>query len=144
MTLEAINLGTRTLLAIVVGGLAYYMLGAVWYMTLFGDRWVAATGRTKEEIQSQGAGTEMLLTLIGAVVVTGVVAVMYQWAGGTSVPDGAFVGLLVGVGVTAMEGMKQAVYNVDERVQRWTLYGINSAYAVCGTTLAGVVYALIA
>lgn len=49
------------------------------------------------------------------------------------------VGLMVGV--AAAEGLKQAVYIVDELVDRWTLYRINSLYAVSGLTLAGVVYA---
>jgi hypothetical protein len=105
MTLGALDFGVRTLLAIVAGGLVYYVLGALWYMALFGDKWVAATGRSKEEIQSQSAGAEMLLTLIGAVVSTAVLSVAYQWGGGTSVVDGAVVGLMIGVGVAAMEGL---------------------------------------
>ncbi len=141
MTLESIDFGTRTLLAIVVGGLAYYMLGALWYMALFADKWVAATGRSKEEIRP--AGAEMLYTLVGSILVTAALAFAFQWGGGTTVIDGAVVGLIFGVGIAATEGMKVAVYNVDERVQRWTLYGINTLYAVLGMMLAGVVYALI-
>ncbi|MEX2526553.1 MAG: DUF1761 domain-containing protein [Gemmatimonadota bacterium] len=144
MNLEAIDFGMRTLLAILAGGIAYYMLGALWYMKLFGERWIAATGRTKEEIQGDAVGAEMLLTLAGAMLATTVLAVVFQWGGGASPVDGAGVGLMVGVGVAAAEGLKQAVYNVDERVDRWALYGINSLYAVMGLTLAGVVYALIA
>lgn len=144
MNLEALDFGTRTLLAIAAGGVAYYLLGALWYMALFGNQWLAATGRTKEEIQAQGAGAEMFLTLLGALLATAVLAIAYQWGGGASVVDGVLVGLLLGVGVAAAEGLKQAVYNFDERADAWTIYRINALYAVCGLTLAGAVYALVA
>lgn len=57
--------------------------------------------------------------------------------------DGITVGIILGAGVAAMEGMKVAVYNFDERVKPWLLYAVNGSYAVCGLALAGAVYALI-
>lgn len=144
MTLEMVAFGWWNLVGVLAGGLAYFALGALWYMTLFGERWVAATGRTAEDFEGQAPGAEMLLTLVGCVVTTAVIALVYGWADGATLWDGLAVGAILGVGVAAMEGVKAAVYNVDERVRPWALYAINGSYAVCGITLAGAVYAIIA
>ena len=143
MTLEAIAFDGWTLLGIIAGGLAYFFLGALWYMTLFQKPWIAATGRSAEDFEGKAPGAEMLLTLVGAVVSTAVIGLVYGWAGGATILDGAVIGAILGIGVAAMEGLKPAVYNFDERVKPWALYGVNGSYAVCGMTLAGTVYAAI-
>ncbi len=143
MTLEGIEFGWLHLLAIVAGGLANFFLGALWYMTLFGKRWMDAIGRTPEDFQDASPGAGMLLTLGGCLVTTAVLALVYAWAGGETLLDGLAVGAILGAGVAAMEGLKAAVYNVDERVKPWALYAVNASYAVCGLMLAGLVYAVI-
>lgn len=144
MNLEPIDLGTRVLLAILAGGVANFTLGGLWYMALFQKPWMNAIGRTAEDFKDGSPGTGMLLTLVGCIVSTFATAVFYQWGGGSSVGDAAVVGLLVGVGVAAVEGLKPAVYNFDKQVRAWSLYAINTSYAVVGSVLAAVVYALIA
>jgi RsiW-degrading membrane proteinase PrsW (M82 family) len=144
MTLDTLDLGTYALLAIVAGGVANFALGALWYTVLFGERWVRSTGRTKEEFEDRSPGATMLLTLLGGIVSTGVLAVVYQWGGGQTIMDGVLVGAILGGGVAAMEGLKYAIYNVDERVKPWALYAVNGSYAICGMIVAGVVYAGIA
>ncbi|RUO26529.1 hypothetical protein CWE09_07425 [Aliidiomarina minuta] len=143
MTLDMIECSWLNIVAIIAGGLAYFMLGGLWYMKLFSKRWLDAVGRTAEDFKDGGAGATMLLTLVGCLVTTAVLALVYGWAGGETVLDGLVIGCILGAGVAAMEAMKGAVYNVDERVKPWALYAINGAYAVCGLMLAGLVYALI-
>jgi hypothetical protein len=46
---------------------------------------------------------------------------VYEWAGGHTIMDGLAVGALLGAGIAAMEGLKPAVYNFDERVKPWAL-----------------------
>lgn len=144
MTLDMITFGWRNLIGIAAGGLAYFLLGALWYMKLFGNQWITATGRTPEDFEGEAPGAEMLLTLGGGLVSTAVLALVYGWAGGDTILDGLAVGALLGIGVAAMEGLKPAVYNFDERVRPWALYAVNGSYAVCGLALAGAVYAAIA
>jgi hypothetical protein len=144
MNLEAVDFGSRTLLAIAAGGLANFALGALWYMALFQKQWLAALGRTAADFGDAGPSSSMLFTLIGCIVTTAVLAVVYQWGGGATLMHGVIVGALLGVGVAAMEGLKPAVYNVDERVNPARLYVVNGSYAVLGLVLSGLVYALIA
>jgi hypothetical protein len=143
MNLETLDFGMWNFIGVIAGGLANFMLGGLWYMLLFRKRWIAATGRTPEDFKDGSPGAGMLLTLGGCFVTTAVLAVVYQWAGGKTILDGVAIGAILGAGVAAMEGMKAAVYSFDERVKPWALYAINGTYAVCGPTLAGVVYALI-
>jgi hypothetical protein len=143
MALATLDFGWLNLVGILVGGFAYFMLGALWYMKLFSSRWVEATGRAPEDFEGDGPGAGMLLMLGGCFVTTAVVAIVYQWGGGATILDGLAVGILLGVGVAAVEGMKAAVYNFDDRVKPWALYAVNGSYTVCGLALAGLVYGLI-
>lgn len=125
-------------LAAVVGGVAYFALGALWYTVLFGKRWMALRGMAADD---PGAPPAMMgLTAIGGIVSALVIGAVYEWAGGTGPVDGLVVGAIIGAGVAAMESLKSVVY---ERAQ-WELYAINTAYVVLGFALAGLVYALIA
>jgi hypothetical protein len=141
MTLMPLELGWIHLVGILAGGFAYYALGALWYMKLFNERWLTSIGRTREDFQGEGPGIGMLFTLLGCFVTTGVVAAVYQWSGGETVVDGLAVGALLGVGVGGMEGVKAAVYNVDERVRPWMRFSVDGLYTVSGILLAGLVYA---
>jgi hypothetical protein len=65
MTLEMMEFGWWNILGIVVGGLANFFLGALWYMKLFNKRWIEAVGRTPEDFKDGSPGAGMLLTLGG-------------------------------------------------------------------------------
>lgn len=143
MNIEMIDLSVRGLVGILAGGFASFMLGGLWYMLLFNKRWLAATGRTAEDFEGESSASGMILTLLGCFVSTAVLALVYQWAGGSSVLDGIIIGLILGVGIAAVEGMKKAIYNFDTRVKPWALYSVDVSYSVLGMVLAGAVYALI-
>ncbi len=143
MDFDTLGWGGSQYAGIALGGIVYFALGALWYTVLFGERWIAATGRTREEFPSSSPAL-MVLTLVGAIVTTAVVAALYEWGGGNGIVDGLIAGLVVGIGVVAMEGLKNVVYNVDERAHVWPLYAINTAYAIAGLALAGLVYSLLA
>ncbi len=145
MDWSSLDFGWRVVIAVIIGGFANFFLGALWYAVLFQKPWVKATGRTVEEIhQNGGPGFSMALTLLGGIVTTLVIAILYQWGGGSTLLDGVLTGLMLGLGISIWERLKTAVYNVDNRVQPWALFTIDAGYNVCGLALAGLVYALIA
>ena len=145
MDWSSLEFSWRVVLAIVAGGVANFLLGALWYALLFQKPWIQSTGRTAQEIHgSGGPGAIMALTLLGAIATTVAVAMVYQWAGGRTVLDGLLVGLVLGLGVSFWERLKTAVYNVDDKVNIWAMFRIDAAYNVCGMAVAGMVYALIA
>lgn len=145
MDWTVLDVNWRVVIAVLMGGFANFFLGALWYAVFFQKPWVEATGRTLEEINKDGGpGLSMVLTLLGAVISTLVLAVVYQWGGGSTVWDGLVAGLILGLGMSVWERLKTAVYNVDDRVHPWAMFSVDAGYNVCGLALAGLVYALIA
>lgn len=134
MDLASVDLNV---LAALAGGVAYFALGALWYTLLFGKMYRSLRNVTGDAAMPP---VSMVLTLVAGLVSAGVIGVVYGWAGGAGLVDGIVVGLLLGVGIVAMEFLKNVVYEDAP----WPLYGINASYGVAGYALAGAVYALIA
>lgn len=129
-----------SIVGILVGALAHFALGAVWYSpALFSKQWEAAL-----KITMDGSGGTIAIPLAvnaaGSIVTTAVVGVLYLWGGGDGPLDGIVAGLLIGAGIVAVENLNRVMY---ERAP-WVLYGINSGFAVIGFALAGLGYALLA
>ena len=80
------------------------------------------------------------INAVGSLVTTAVVALLYTWGGGDGPLDGIVCGLIVGAAVVAVEELNRPTYEGSP----WSLYLINSGYAVVGYGLAGLVYSLIA
>jgi hypothetical protein len=137
VNLESLDLNY---LIALLGGVVYFLIGWAWYSPfLFADRWMAARGKTSADMGA-GPGPMMALNLVASLVTVFVVAAVYDWAAGDGLADGLVAGLIVGVGVVAMESLKGVVYYSES----WTLYLINTGYAVVGLAAAGAVYALLA
>lgn len=137
MNLESLDLNYPIAL---LGGVVYFLLGWAWYSPfLLANRWLAAQGKTPDDI-SGGPGPLMALNFVASLVTAFVVAALYEWAAGDGVVDGLVAGLIVGVGVVAMESFKGVVYYSES----WTLYVINTGYAVIGLAAAGAVYSMFA
>jgi hypothetical protein len=84
--------------AVVAAAAAGYVLGAIWYAPLvFGNSWMAALGKTREQLGSPARA--MGLTLITCLISAWVLAVILTRAGVGSAMGGALAGLGVGLGV---------------------------------------------
>lgn len=54
-------MGDINLLAVVLGAVAFFVVGAVWYTALFGKAWQKASGLTQEQLE--GANMPMIFGL---------------------------------------------------------------------------------
>jgi len=91
--------------AILVSGVISMVIGFIWYGPLFSKPWSAYTGWTNEKIRSLSGGSMALtyiLTFLAAVVQAFVLAVVARSLGATAWSDGLILGLLAGVGFTAL------------------------------------------
>lgn len=130
-----------SILGILVGAALHFVLGAAWYSpALFSKPWMAALGKSPDDPPGMPLAAGLVANGIGALVSTAVVGILYLWGGGDGALDGIVAGLLVGVGVVAMENLNRPFYEGAP----WVLYTINSGYAVAGFALAGLGYALVA
>ncbi len=121
-------------LAVIVAAVSTMVVGFVWYaLPVFGRSWMAAIGKTEEELG--GPGPAYALTLIGSLIRAVVLALVVGVAPAQTVVDGALVGLLVGVGfeVTAYG----ATYIFSGR--SLTLYLIDAGYHVVSLVVMGAI-----
>ena len=89
-------------IGIAVGAVLYMALSMVWYMPqVFGNRWMEGEGLTQEDLQDTGSPVIYVITFAMALISNVVIALLLSNIGG-GVVNGLVVGLLVGVGVTAM------------------------------------------
>jgi hypothetical protein len=118
-------------LAVVVGAVAFFLLGAIWYSFVFRRPWMTDMGiETDQPPQSPGARL-----LIGSFVVALVLSVVIEaLVKDGDVECGFWTGLGVGAAIAAVMG-QNALY--DTRPMR--LWLINAGYAFVGAVVVGLI-----
>ena|SRR6185312_1620031 len=123
-------------LAVLVGGLAYFFLGAFWYTALFGKKWQSYNNTLmKDPNAKKGAAAIMLvsfiLMLICAFGLSLIVTRLYLsgWEVGLK------LGLLTGVCFSAT-GISIS-YLYEKRP--WGLHLINISYNILGNIIAAII-----
>ena len=116
-------------IAVMVGTLAFFFLGAAWYTVLFRKPWAADMGFDVETPQAPP-----VTTMLGSVGVSAVVSAVIEWfVRSGDVESGVKAGLAVGIAVAAVMG-QNALY--DTRSTR--LYLINVGYPLLGCVIVGI------
>ena len=132
------TLGDLNWLAVIVGALAYFALGGLWYSPVFlGKPWMRATGMTPPE-EGQGPGAAIYVTpLIGDIVsaiATGMLAVATE---STTFGEGLLLGLVVAVGYSVVLTGVTATFS-QGMPEPWTWFWITVSYNVVGLAIIGV------
>ncbi|MFL6089199.1 MAG: DUF1761 domain-containing protein [Aeromicrobium sp.] len=118
-------------LAVLVGAIAFYFLGALWYSLLFRKPWLADMGIDPNIDRQAPMGSMLVASGLGALVVAGVIEFIVRDAG---VGYGLCRGAMVGAAMAAAIG-QCAFY--DTRPKRLGL--INGAYPLVGAILVGAI-----
>lgn len=137
-------MGNVNLLAALLGAVAFFAVGAVWYSVLFGKAWQAETGFTDEMIaagQKPGEnpmwlimGLCFLFQLLIAVVLGHAIAMIAPSAAGIMM---LALGLAVGVMAPAIG------INYLYQAKSGKLYAIDAGYAIVGMAAMGGVFVLL-
>ena len=125
-------------LAVIVAGLANWLLGALWYGPLFGNKWLQLMGWDQAKVaavQQQGVAKSMIISFIGALLTALILAVIYARAGVQSWLDGLKIALYIWFGFVALIGMDTVIF--EQR--NYGLYQINSTYHLAGLLIAGAI-----
>ena len=118
--------------AIIVATIIPMVLGALWYSPiLFADRWMQSVGRTREELGDANLG--YLLSAVGAVLSSYVLARIIKWGEVDDLWNGALTGLLVWVGFVATVLAVTTYFSGRPRA----LWLINSGYQLVALVLMG-------
>lgn len=123
-------------LAVLVAGLAYFFLGAIWYTALFGKKWQSYNAVfMNDPNERKGAGTIMFFSFILMLVSAFGLALLaerfgiFGWAGGLK------LGLLTGICFSAT-GIHIS-YLYEKRPLG--LHLINGLYNVAGNVIAAII-----
>lgn len=124
----------RTILAVVVAAVVYFVLGAIWYGQ-FSSAWLAGIGKTMAQLEAEN-GASARPYVVGFVSVL-VACATLAWLIGKSGASGWSGGALLGAGVALGFIGAQLALNYGFESRSVTLWLINSGYALVGLGLAG-------
>jgi hypothetical protein len=119
-------------LAVLVAALIQFFLGALWYSLFFAKPWMAYTGHTKGE-KPKGIVVAMLSSLIGALILSFMLAHVVIWSGAATVGRGVFVGLICWLGFIAGPLFSETIYEK----RPWGLFAINGGYWLAVLLVSG-------
>ena len=127
-------------LAVGVAALATVFIGALWYSPLlFHKLWVKAHGYSEEKVEQmrKTAGRAFIVSLFCYGVMAFVLAVLVSWTGVSTVPQGAFLGLLVWIGFLATLGLTAHMFSE----KRLSAYLLDAGYQLVYAVVMGVILA---
>jgi hypothetical protein len=128
-------------LAVLVAGVASFVLGGLWYSLLFNKPWMRYTGITMEAA-SAGGGANMAAQYAGAfltyLVAAAALALVMNTAGATGAGEGLVIGVLVGIGFVATTSFNIYLFSM----RPFGLYLIDIGYPVVALGMSGVILGL--
>ena len=122
-------------MAIVVSAVAYWMLGALWYGVLFGQRWMALEGITTEQAKSTNPVLPYAITLALNLLMAFVLAQLCLWRNANTAARGAALGILLWIGIVGPIVFTTYMYEMRSK----ELFAINEFYPLAGLCLMGAV-----
>ncbi|HWR33717.1 MAG TPA: DUF1761 domain-containing protein [Chitinophagaceae bacterium] len=125
-------------LQIIAAGVAYFILGAVWYSFIFKNAWIKASGvNVSDPNMKKGVAQTMLTSLVLMIIASIGIAIFLNRIGPSSWMSGAKVGLVAGVCFSATAVSISYLYEK----RPWALHFINAGYNVAGCVLSGIILA---
>jgi hypothetical protein len=126
-------------LAVIVAGLAYFILGALWYSLLFKNAWIRLSGvNANDPNMKKGMAQTMLASLVLMIVASFGLALFIARIGADGWMTGLKVGLVAGVCFSATAICISYLY--EKRPMG--LHLINSFYNIFGCVIAGIIIAV--
>lgn len=126
------DLGDINWLGVLAGVIALQILGFLWYGPLFGKQWMAAIGKTQEEM-SGNVATAMTIGVVMSALSVIAMAIVLSLSETPDVSSGIKIGLLTGVGFTATTTIMNLTYEDRDLSLIWIYVG----YQVIGYAIAG-------
>lgn len=120
--------------ATIVGAIAFFALGAVWY-NLLQPPWLASVGKTMEQLAAEHGNSPLpyVVGFVAILVMCYTLAYLIVRTGATTLAGGMRTGALAALGFVA--AMLALNYGFEGRPT--TLWLINAGYALVGLTIAG-------
>jgi hypothetical protein len=131
-------LGDLNWLAVIVSGLAYYALGAVWFTpATFGKAWQRSIGWEMSAEQRPGASFYIgpLITCLIAAIALGMLA---EATGSDTFGEGLVLGLVAGLGIAGTVLFVTGVFD-PKKPEPMTWVAISGGYHLVGMVIASII-----
>jgi hypothetical protein len=122
-------------LAVLVAVVVTQALGFLWYGPLFGKQWIAASGRTSEEIQAEGPGPAMVVAVVAGLLQVVALALIIELLANPELMDGLGWGLIVGAAFCGATTVTAGVFQGTNSTVTWLYFG----YQVVAMAIAGAI-----
>jgi hypothetical protein len=137
------DLGSLNWVAVIVGAVVYFAIGAVWFTPqVFGKPWMAAIGwdesRPRPEMNPISYVGPALFYLVSAIA-TGLLA---KATGTDTLSEGIVLGLIVGIGYALVVTATDAVFDPN-KPKPWNWFAISGAYHVVSLAIVGAIFGLL-
>lgn len=119
-------------LAVFASAIVFFILGAIWYMPLFGRQYMALTGGGTKPMQAMTT-TFVVTFLLGWVLAYVIAIALSDTAHPSPARHGVEFGLFMGIGIFATMSLMDFLYEGRSLV----LWGINAGYVVVGMAIMG-------
>ena len=131
-------LGDINWLAVLVGTIGYFLLGAVWYSFLFQKKWIELSRiDMNDPNMKKGVAAIMFGSFIMMFITSLAIAIMVELMGIHHWGGGLHLGLLTGLGIAFTSMSINMLYEKKPT----GLYFINGGYQLLGNIIAAVVIA---
>ena len=120
-------------LNVIAAGVATWIFGAVWYMSI-SKAWMDASDLTEETIDNKNP-LPYIVSLVGAIVVAGMMRHVLAGAGVDSVGKGLLTGLGLGAFIVSPWIINNVLYGQRDKRLIW----MDCGYPVIGMAIMGVV-----
>jgi hypothetical protein len=136
MTFEV--LGDLNWLAVIVAGIAYFALGAVWYApAVFGKAWQRSMG-WETPAGGQPGPALYIVPLITCLLASIAVGMLAEATGTDKFGEGIVLGLVTGVGIAGAVLFVTEIFD-PKKPEPMTWFGITAGYHLVGLLIASVI-----
>ncbi len=123
---------------IICAAAAYWVVGAIWYMALFGKPWAAAMQQHGVKLEQSGMGAKMIGNFICNLVAAIVMARLIQRMGIPDLIHGVRLGAGLAVGFSATALTIQYLWESKP----FKIWLIDASYHFCGCMVLGAILAV--
>ena len=126
-------------ISVLLAAAAGFAMGAVWYMAL-GKRWMAAVGKTEEEVTADRNPLPFVVAALGNILVAGMMRHLLASSG----VEGLGAGFVSGLGVGLFLAAPWILTNYAFAGRPVTLWWIDAGHTILACTAIGTVLGLMA
>lgn len=127
-------------LAVGLAGLAYYLLGAVWFTPLFGNAWDRSIGYDRSKSARFGPAY-YVVPLVSAVVVAIALGMIHSALESSTLGDALVIGVIVGLGVAAAVSVNNAL--TPHTPHPFVFGAVTGGYHFVGIVIVSVIVELV-